>query len=428
MREPARRRPDTCRVISTRTAAHSIAMARGATRRPTATCGIRRSRPDGARTPTAIGLRFRRMAGPGSATTRGAGQRITTVAGDSRAVGTGFRERDGARPGSRGRLRRGMSAGVRLATAGRVGSRSASRSAIRGDGSWCHSRTLDTGIQSITTRCRPPRFHIGRRLSSRRARRLHRLLPCRDHERSARSPAGGPELSQSARSAPGRQPTTVPGVAPGVAPPQPELGGARATSRGRPSAAASAPAGARTRSTFAQPPATHDNRDVPDTRTLGGRPPTAIPRRATPPPPASNDSATGASRRSYPPVTTTRSRTEQHSTVAPSPSPGYRAAPAQRAQPSMASPSGPPVAAQPRRPAGAPPVSAFQPPQVTRPPASPRGSFGVQPASAQTPRGAVAVPRAAPQSGPTPQSGAAPQGAPAQPASSPAGARSPRSR
>jgi hypothetical protein len=176
-----------------------------------------------------------------------------------------------------------------------------------------------------------------------------------------RPPAGGPAVSQSARSAPGRQPATVPGVASAIAPPQPELGGARAISRDRPSAAASVPAGARTRSTLARPPATDGNRYVPDTRTLGGRPPAAIPRRATPPPPASTDSATGAAPRWYPPVTTTRPRTEQQSTVAPQPTPGYRAAPVQRAQPSMASPNGPPGAAQPRRPAGAPPVSAVQP-------------------------------------------------------------------
>jgi FecR protein len=243
-----------------------------------------------------------------------------------------------------------------------------------------------------------------------------------------RPPAGGPVLSQRAQSAPGRQPATVPGVASAVTPNQPELGGARARSGGRPSATVSAPAGARTRSTFASPPATNDNRYVPDTRTLGGRPPAAIPRRATPAPPASTDSATGASPRWYPPVTMTRPRTEQQPTVAPQPSPGYRTAPVPRAQPFMAPPSGAPGGARPRRPAGAPPVSAFQPPQVNSPPASPRGSVGVPPASAQMPRGPVAVPRAGPQPGAAPQAAPAQPASPSQPASPPAGARSPRSR
>jgi hypothetical protein len=152
---------------------------------------------------------------------------------------------------------------------------------------------------------------------------------------------------------------------------------------------------------------------VPDTSTLGGRPAAAIPRRERPAPPASNDSATENSRRWYPPVSMTRPRSEQQPSVPQSP--GYRAAPVPRAQPFMAPSTGrTPGVAQPRRPAGAPPVSAFQAPQVSGAPASPRGAFGVPPATANMPRGPVAVPRAAPQ-----------QAAPAQPpaAPPPAGAR-----
>jgi hypothetical protein len=247
-----------------------------------------------------------------------------------------------------------------------------------------------------------------------------------------RAPAGGPVVSQgarsaAARSASGRQPTTVPGVAPAIAPNQPELGTGRATLRSQAAPATSAPAaGARTRSSFAAPPATNDqpgvNRYVPDTRTLGGRPASAVPRRAAPASPTPNESAI-ASPRWYPPVTMTRPRTEQQPSVAPQPSPGYRAAPRERAQPFIAAPSVPsrtPGFAQPRRPTGAPAVSAFQAPQVSSPAA--RGTFGGPPASTNMPRGPVAVPRAAPQ-GP-----ASAQPAPAQPAPPPAGARSPRSR
>ena len=250
-----------------------------------------------------------------------------------------------------------------------------------------------------------------------------------------RPPAGGPVVSQSARtagarSAPGGQPVTVPGVASSITPNQPELGTRRAFSRSPSTPVTAPPAGARTRSSVAAPPATNGepgvNRYVPDTRSLGGRPASAVPRRAAPLPPVSNDSAAGTSSRWYPPVTMTRPRTEQQPSMTPQSWPGYRAAPRERAQPSMAAPGGTPGVAQPRPQAGTPPVSAFQAPQVGSP--APRGTFGVPPASANMPRGPVAVPRAAPQ-------GAAPpaQAAPAQPSSSPpspppAGARSPRSR
>ncbi len=348
--------------------------------------------------------------------------------GIRRPVVLGSRIDTGARPGSRGRPRRGMSAGVRSATA-EAGGFSLGVSFGNPWGWVVVSRPYFGYRYPVHHHALPPTaipyrtpFVVQARapLAPPAAVPRPRAIP--------RPPAGGPGPSQRAQSAPGRQPATVPGVASAVAPNQPELGGARARSGGRPSATVSAPAGARTRSTFASPPATNDNRYVPDTRTLGGRPPAAIPRRATPAPPASTDSATGASPRWYPPVTMTRPRTEQQPTVAPQPSPGYRTAPVPRAQPSMAPPSGAPGGAQPRRPAGAPPVSAFQPPQVNSPPASPRGSVGVPPASAQMPRGPVAVPRAGPQPGAAPQAAPAQPASPSQPASPPAGARSPRSR
>ena len=315
-------------------------MARGATRRPTATCGIRRSRPTGARTTTAIGLRFRAYgwtwigfdvwAWP----THHYGRW-----GFARTAGSGFPARRGARPGSRGAAAPGyvswcplgfdnrpvFAFGVSFGNPWRMGRGAA-------------SRTSDQVSTSITTALPPAAIPVGRRLSSRRARRLHRLLPCRDHERSR-------DLRRAARyRARARAPLAVPPARDGSRrrvchrAAQPELGGARAISRGRPSAAAVRPrARARVRPS---PPSRRPrqieagaDRYAPDNAHLAAvrRRPSRVERHHARLPRTTVRLV--PRRRSYPPVTTTRPRTEQQSTVAPSPSPGYRAAPAQRAQP-----------------------------------------------------------------------------------------------
>jgi Family of unknown function (DUF6600)/FecR protein len=258
-----------------------------------------------------------------------------------------------------------------------------------------------------------------------------------------RPPAGGPGIRASAQPATGRQPVTAPGVASSIAPNQPELGGARAVPRAQPSAAGSssipnAPT-AGPRSPYAGPrertgPADANvNRYVPDTRTLGGRPASAVPRQVAVPAPI--ESVTAASPRWYPPATAHPRQTPVPG--AETPPAGYRAGPVQRAQPSTTMPvpnyGAAPLRAQPRPSAGAPPPSAFQAPRgIDAPPRS----FGALPASFQSPGAPMAVPRApapsgAPQSAPaqpaSPQP-ASPQPASPQPASPPAGARSPRSR
>ena len=214
-----------------------------------------------------------------------------------------------------------------------------------------------------------------------------------------RASAGDSQVRASARSAPGRQPLTVPGATRTITPNQPELG-VRAVQRSQsPAAQAGAPAGARY---------------VPDGRTRVG------PSRQASPGVAPSNQGTASPRR-YPPVATT-----PQTPGITAPSPGYRSGPIQRAQPSTTAPPNPAVVpwrAQPRAPAGAPPVAAFQP--ATRAiEEAPRGSLSAPPAAGQAQRAPTAMPRSA-----APPS-AAPQAAPARPASggAPAGARSPRSR
>jgi hypothetical protein len=270
-----------------------------------------------------------------------------------------------------------------------------------------------------------------------------------------RPPAGGPVSIQSAGAVSSRPRAVNRGAGP-IAPNQPELAGARAVPRSQsragasPSVAASGQPGApqtqqpgvagqaRARSRYVVPRErtvdgrSNVNRYVPDTRTLGGVP-AAIPRQAAPSAPRANDSASStpvgpgpsASPRWYPPVTMTRPRAEQ-TPAAPPQTPVYRTGPDYRSpsptvrQPGQSARGG----AQPRQPAGSPPVSAFQPPRMRSPSEAPR-SFGAPPAGLQQ-RAPTAVPRGTPAPGP------ARQGAPAQPpgraAAPPAGARSPRSR
>jgi hypothetical protein len=213
---------------------------------------------------------------------------------------------------------------------------------------------------------------------------------------------GGPVVRASAQPT-GRQPATVPGAATAVAPNQPELAGL----------------GARPRSPDAMPRdrsingGLGGNRYVPDTRTLGGRPASAVPRQGTPAISAPNETPAAGSPRWYAPVERTRPRLDQGtrpSISSPAPSTGAV-----------------PWRAQPRPTPGAPPPSAFQAPRMISPSAAPRSSYGAPLTVAPSPGRPAAIPRAAaPPSAPAPS--AAPQAAPAQPASPPAGARSPRSR
>ncbi len=363
MREPARVDQIPAARSRTPTAARSIAMARGVTRRRMECVVSHRDAGMAALLLRLLVSGPRRTAGHGLGTTRGDGQRIITAAGDSPpAGGSGFPGQPGDRPGSRGRRRRDMSAGVRSATA-EAGGFSFGVSFGNPWGWVVVSRRTSatgTGIPFITTRFRRPRFHIGRRLSSRRARRLHRQPPCRDH--------GHPEACQRAApaSAPARATRSGPPAGDGsrrrfsVTPNQPELGGARAVraaSRQQPSVrprAATAFDRMPGRETDRLP--RNDNRYVPDTRTLGGRPPAPSRAERHQPRLPRTTVRLAASPRWYPPVNDDATAQEQQSTVARRCRRAYRAAPVQRAQPfDRFRRTAPPGGAQPRRPAGAPP-------------------------------------------------------------------------
>ena len=111
------------------TAVISIAMARGKTRRPTATSGTRAWTPGGVRTTTAAGPSSATSAGRGSAARAGAGPRTTTAGGATAAIaGTGFLSAAGRQRGCRGPRRRAITAGARSATTTAPSSASASRS------------------------------------------------------------------------------------------------------------------------------------------------------------------------------------------------------------------------------------------------------------------------------------------------------------
>ena len=100
-------------------------------------------------------------------------------------------ERPGDRRGCRGRRRLDTSAGARSATAEAADFRSASRSAVHGDGWWSRRRTsaTGTGIPFTTTPFRRPPFLRGRHSSfkpERRSRRQPRgRVPFRGLERAA---------------------------------------------------------------------------------------------------------------------------------------------------------------------------------------------------------------------------------------------------
>ena len=219
--------------------------------------------------------------------------------------------------------------------------------------------------------------------------------------------AGGPQYRTSAQPGAGGQPVTVPGAATPIAPNQPELGGARARPR-------SPDATSRDRSISGD---TTANRYVPDTRTLGGRPASAVPRQAVPAAPVPDASPSSTSPRWYPPVRP-RPRVEQ--------TPGgdlpQRAQPFAPSAPSTAPSAGAvPWRAQPRPSVPTTPPSAFQAPRLMGPAEAPRESSGPPPTASQ-PEGRTAAPRSAA------PAGSAPQAAPAQPTAPPAGARHARSR
>jgi hypothetical protein len=211
---------------------------------------------------------------------------------------------------------------------------------------------------------------------------------------------GGQQFRTSAQPAAGGQPATVPGTATPIAPNQPELGGARARPR-------SPDVMPRDRSMSGDAIV---NRYVPDTRTLGGRPASAVPRQAVPAAPVPDTNPSSTRPGWYPPVRP-RPRLEQ--------TPG--ADPPQRAQPPTT--STPPSAgavpwrSQPRPSLSTTPPPAFQPPRMIGPAEAPRGSSGPAPTASQAP----GPPTEATRSGAT--TGGGQQAAPAQPTSPPAGAR-----
>jgi hypothetical protein len=218
---------------------------------------------------------------------------------------------------------------------------------------------------------------------------------------------GSPVVRASAQPTTGRQPATVPGAATSIAPNQPELG-----LRARPRSPEALP---RDQSLNG---GAGVNRYVPDTRTLGGRPASAVPRQGTPALSAPNETPTATTPRWYPPVERRRPRLDQGAPPSnPAPDPNTGAVPWR---------------AQPRPSPGPPPLSPFQTPRMINPAAPASGAFGAAPAAVRSPNRPAAVPRAASPPSAAPQSAAppaaAPQAAPAQPAAPPAGTRSPRSR
>jgi hypothetical protein len=249
---------------------------------------------------------------------------------------------------------------------------------------------------------------------------------------------------ERARAIPRGQPLPGNGVVSLGAVPPAVVGG-RATSR-----ASGAPA--------ARDAAPDASRYVPDTRTLGGRPASALPRQGgVAAEPESGNRAVGASPRWYPPVSMTRPRRDGTPAAAPpSPSdgtepwrsPGVPRRPtapaaavprAQPAAPSIAAPApwrtpgtrgmqAPPTPSTP--PNAAPPPNAVPAPQMRQAVPAPRNQEGAAPRSAPAPRGPVATPRSAP---PPQRQQESQRAAPAQRSggeqrSAPAGARSPRSR
>ncbi len=258
-----------------RTAARSIATARGATRRRTETCWYPTVAPgwrpyyNGYWSPVpAYGWTWIGYDAWGWPT-----HHYGRWGFAARPLVLGSRSDTGARRGCRGRPRRDTSAGVPSATAEALASRSASRSAVRGDGSSCLDAVLRPRLPvSRSPPRRSARGHSvrGRRSSFRRSARSRRPSPSRATRRAAAVQRAAPQFAHARSPLRAASRQTVPGIARPARRHQPEISGRVRSAASHPPSVRHPTHDREARSIRrAAEPATRDvNRYVPDTRTL----------------------------------------------------------------------------------------------------------------------------------------------------------------